>query len=431
MSTLELDAAAPVYGGMCLSRHEGVVFVKGTIPGERAVVEMRDKRRDYSIADAVEILKPSADRVEPRCSVYGRCGGCHYQHMAYDRQVGVKGEILLDCLKRIGKLDPPDVKIITGRQWGYRVKAQLKISAGGALGFYRENSREVVPFETCHILDEGLSGLIGRLSEAIRQASVTENPLAGVKEIHVLKGDNAVAYVTGRDFSRDLPRLFTDAGFDGVTMSGAATKGLEGTSGGISGLSNVSGEKASSVGDAYCCLRMGDLVYTVSPQGFLQSNWELNLVLIKAVMDALGDVEGKRVLDVYAGAGNFALPLAGSAAEVTAVEENPVSAGDGIRNAGINGFTNIKYVTAPFEKMKNGGYDAAVLDPPRRGLSNAAMEKLLAMPPGRVAYVSCNPSTFARDAAKLSAAYDMTEVGLVDMFPNTFHCESFGLFIRK
>jgi 23S rRNA (uracil1939-C5)-methyltransferase len=407
-AALELDAAAPVYGGMCLSRHEGVVFVKGTIPGERAVVEMRDKRRDYSIAEAVEILRPSADRVEPRCSVYGVCGGCHYQHMSYDRQVGIKGEILHDCLKRIGKLDAPSAKIITGRQWHYRVKAQLKIAPGGAFGFYRENSREVVPFKTCHILDEGLSALVERLGEAVRGASGSENPLQGVKEIHVLKGDNAVAYVTGRGFSGAPARLFTDAGFDGVTMEGAA-----------------------SAGDAYCRLRMGDIVYTVSPQGFLQSNWELNPALIKAVTEALGDVAGKRVLDVYAGAGNFALPLAGRGALVTAVEENPVSAGDGIRNAGINGFKNVTYVTTPFEKMKNAGYDAAVLDPPRRGLSNAAMGKLLDMSPARVVYVSCNPSTFARDALKLSAAYDMTDLALVDMFPNTFHCESLGLFIRK
>jgi 23S rRNA (uracil1939-C5)-methyltransferase len=408
MSLLELDAVAPVYGGMCLSRHEGVVFVKGAIPGERAAVEMRDKRRDYSIADAVEILKPSADRVEPRCSVYGLCGGCHYQHIKYDRQVGIKGEIFSDCLKRIGKLDAPSARVITGRQWNYRVKAQLKIAPGGAFGFYRENSREVVPFKTCHILEEGLSALIERLGEAIRGASGSKDPLEGVKEVHVLKGENAVAYVTGRDFSGALARLFTDAGFDGVTMAGSA-----------------------SVGDAYCRLRMDNLDYTVSPQGFLQSNWQLNLSLIKAVTEALGGVAGKRVLDVYAGAGNFALPLAGRGAEVTAVEENPVSAADGIRNAALNGFKNVKYITVPFEKMKAGGYDAAVMDPPRRGLSNAAMEKLLAMSPARVVYVSCNPSTFARDAAKLSADYDMTEVGLVDMFPNTFHCESFGLFVRK
>ncbi|MES0335369.1 MAG: hypothetical protein SFH39_03270 [Candidatus Magnetobacterium sp. LHC-1] len=105
MEQVELETEAPLYGGLCLSRHNGVVFVRGTIPGERVVAQLREHKRDYSIADAIEILQGSDDRVEARCPVFSVCGGCHYQHISYERQLALKEEIVTDCLQRIGKTD--------------------------------------------------------------------------------------------------------------------------------------------------------------------------------------------------------------------------------------------------------------------------------------------------------------------------------------
>jgi 23S rRNA (uracil1939-C5)-methyltransferase len=176
---------------------------------------------------------------------------------------------------------------------------------------------------------------------------------------------------------------------------------------------------------------LSGLRYSISPWGFFQSNWALNVGVSLALAEALGDLTGKRVLDMYAGAGNFSLPLAGGAKEVVAVEENRHSIKDGERNAGLNGFKNFKLVEGRAESAKlKGDFDAALLDPPRPGLTKAAMDRVLGMAPQRVAYVSCNPSTLARDLKKLGDRYGVDSVRLIDFFPNTYHIEALAMLTR-
>lgn len=415
MQQIELDTIAPLYGGMCLSRFNanpptqsgkglnGVVFVKGTIPGEKVIAEVREQKRDYSIAEAIEILNSSYDRVKPRCPVYTDCGGCHYQHISYERQLAMKEEIVLDCLQRIGHVETNLAETLSAGQWNYRSKAQFKISEDGRVGFYRENSRDFIPIKECHLVKNEINRLVGKLSGA--------RFLRGLKEIHIMCGNNVVAFVKGQDGQdTDESRLdfLIDMGLDGAVS-----------------------ESGKYAGDAFCKLNTGTGIYTVSPQGFLQANWELNLRLVDKVRQLLGPLQDKAILDVYGGAGNFSIPLAREAREVTVVEENPYSIGDGNRNILLNRIKNVKFVSKPFEKLKGTGrFDIAIVDPPRAGLSNAAMEKLLALSPDKIAYVSCNPSTFARDTGKLKESYSLSSVRLSDMFPNTYHCEIAGIFTR-
>jgi 23S rRNA (uracil1939-C5)-methyltransferase len=173
------------------------------------------------------------------------------------------------------------------------------------------------------------------------------------------------------------------------------------------------------------------LVYTVSPWSFFQSNWALNCEVIRTIKEALGPLEKTRVLDLYAGAGNFSLPLAREGADVVAVEDNPHAIKDGQRNVSYNKVRRYKFVSGRAEDAKvKGEFDIALLDPPRPGLTKETMKRVMELAPERIAYVSCNPSTFARDLGKLSGLYTIDSVRMIDLFPNTYHIESLA-FLTK
>ncbi len=408
MEQVELETEAPLYGGLCLSRHNGVVFVRGTIPGERVVAQLREHKRDYSIADAIEILQGSDDRVEARCPVFSVCGGCHYQHISYERQLALKEEIVTDCLQRIGKTDIALESTLAGQQWHYRSKAQFKLAGDGTIGFYKEDSRDVVSVQECFICKASINALLRKLSGA--------RFVRGIREIHILSGENTIAYIKGADVDEGRMDFFLDVGFDGAVL-----------------------ESGPSVGATSCRFMLGDLSYVVSAQTFFQSNWELNLRLIQQLSEALGDVDGMSILDAYGGAGNFSLPLSLRCRGATVLENNPYAIADGKRNIQDNNLKNIRYISRPLEKIKETGagdkktakYDIVIVDPPRVGLTTAGVLRLLALSPQRIAYVSCNPATFARDIHKLSKEYTLASVRLVDMFPNTYHCEVLGILNRR
>ncbi|MEO5355730.1 MAG: class I SAM-dependent RNA methyltransferase [Nitrospirae bacterium YQR-1] len=390
---------------MCLSKKDGVIFVKGALPGERVIAELTESKRDYSIAQTVEILNGSTDRVTPRCKDYNLCGGCHYQHISYQRQLSIKEEILLDCLQRIGKIDIPLSETVFLNQWNYRNKAQFKVSGQNepGIGFYREHSRHVIPISQCHLLNPTINKFLEKLTGA--------RFLRGLKEIHILTGDNTIAYVKGDGVDEAQLDFFIDIGFDGVVS-----------------------DEGLSLGRSFCVLENSrpQFTYTVSPMGFLQANQGMNALLVEKVLELAGPIEGKSVLDVYGGGGNFAIPLSFSARSVTVIEENRHSVEDGLRNVKLNNVKNVTFKAKPFEKYRSlQTYDVVITDPPRAGLTNNAMETLKALSPAKIVYVSCNPSTFARDAAKLLDKYVLSSVRLFDMFPNTYHAETLSVFDLK
>jgi 23S rRNA (uracil1939-C5)-methyltransferase len=198
------------------------------------------------------------------------------------------------------------------------------------------------------------------------------------------------------------------------------------------GFSGVAFEDGSYRGKGHVALDLNGLIYTISPHGFFQSNWDLNVKVAKEIKEGLEPLDGKRVLDMYAGAGNFSLLLAGSAREVVAIEENPNSIKDGQRNVELNGIRKFRFVQGKAENAKaRGQFDIIILNPPRQGLKNAAMDRVLDILPQRIAYISCNPSTFARDLKKLKERYEIDSVRMMDFFPNTYHLESLAFLTRK
>jgi 23S rRNA (uracil1939-C5)-methyltransferase len=395
-----LKAGAPVYGGLVLSRNDGIIFIRGAVPGEVVEVRVDEKKRDYSVASVTDVIEPSSFRVAPPCPYFGDCGGCQLQYISYERQVSMKSDVLLDCLRRIGEVEAELEPPLAGRDFHYRRRAQFKVSKDGLMGFYREGTRDVVAVGECPLMVDEINRL---------RAAVEPRALAGVKEIHITCGDYPVALIKGRDFDEDLSALFMGYGFSGVAFQ-----------------DGVYSEKG------FVSLDLLGLTYTVSPWSFFQSNWELNQSVVGLLGEGLAPLEGKRVLDLYAGAGNFSLNLASAASAVVGVEEKPSAVKDGERNLLINKIRNYRFVGSKAETARLGGdFDVVVLDPPRPGLSREAMKRVREMAPEKVAYVSCNPATFARDLKRLKDDYEIDSIRMIDLFPNTYHIEAMAFLTRK
>lgn len=404
-------AETPVYGGYVLCREGKIVFIRGAVPGELVEISIDEKKRDYSLATARHIIEPSPYRRKPPCPVFGICGGCQVQFMEYEKQVSVKEEILLDALKRIGEIDVALMPSMVGKEFGYRHRAQLKISSRGAVGFYREGTREVVNIEECPLMVEEMNGFL-------RKARALD--LRGIKELHVSSGDTMTLLIKGTA-AEETVQAFMETGVSGIAF-----------------------ENGDSVGKDYISLDLNGLSYSVTPWSFFQSHWTLNRAVVAEVVRQLTPMGETRILDLYAGAGNFSLPLSRIAQEVVAVEENSAAVEDGRRNLMLNGIKNCTFVHGIVGKnlmskkkdavarlFEDAPYGCIIIDPPRTGLPVDCVRKIMDAGSERIVYVSCNPATLARDIKKMREHYDVESVRMVDFFPNTYHIEALAFLRRK
>jgi 23S rRNA (uracil1939-C5)-methyltransferase len=396
-----LKSTTPAYGGYSIARDDKVILIRGAIPGEVVEAEIEERRKDYSLARVVQVVEPSEHRVEPLCRVFGTCGGCQLQFISYEKQLQMKEEILADSLGRIGKLELPLGETLSDAQWHYRLRAQFKVSKTGEAGFFREASREVVSFDDCPLMCPEINTLLAK----IKEKELTRN----LSDIHIAAGETPVALLKGKDFDTSLLDDFVNAGLSGISYNDSV-----------------------SYGGAYTSFDLNGLRYTVSPRTFFQAHWELNRKVAGFVAEQLMPLEGRSILDLYAGAGNFSLPLASLGGKVTAVEENSHATEDGRRNIELNGIGNCRIIKSSAEKYKLGGkFDVLLLDPPRPGLTSEVARKIMENPADRIVYISCNPATLARDLKKLREKYDIESVRLIDFFPNTYHIEAIAFLAVK
>jgi len=392
-----LKSLQPAYGGYTIARDEKVILVKGAIPGEVVEVNVEEKKRDYAIASVVNVIEPSEYRIEPRCPVFGSCGGCQLQFISYEKQLMMKDEIILDSLKRLAGVEMSLDPALSDLMWNYRHRAQFKVSRNGETGLFRESSRDVVAFQSCPLMNHEINALL----QKIKEADIVRN----LSEIHMAVGDSALVFLKGREIDRALADKYLAIGFSGVMLDDGTCSGA-----------------------AYTHFDLNGLSYTVAPRTFFQAHWSLNRKVVDFVVQQLSPLAGKRVLDLYAGAGNFSIPLAAHADEVVAVEENPAAVEDGVRNLGLNNLKNCRFVRMTAEKYKmKKKFDVLVLDPPRPGLTSDVANKILENPAGTIVYISCNPATLARDLKKLKEKYEIKAVRQIDFFPNTFHIETVSL----
>lgn len=389
--SLELRVEKLIYGGEGLSRQAGeVIFTPFVLPGETVEAERLDARQHVQRTRLLRVAEASPDRVEPPCPVFGRCGGCHYQHAAYDAQLRLKREILAETLRRTGKIDFDASRILTvaGEPFGYRNRAQFHFE-GNRIGYREMNSRRLVPIGQCPICSPKINEVIASLNRMVRDRRWPDF----LGSIEVFTDERQVQWNV-RESSRPVGRRF----FEWLAAE------IPGT---------VPGP---------LMYRVNEDDFEVSGTSFFQVN---RFLLPRLTALATGGVRGATAWDLYAGAGLFTLPLARRFESVVAVEAGR-SAAD-LRVNAERAALGIKVSTEQTESFLAGARTApefVLADPPRAGLGKVVMARLRELRPPVLVIVACDPATLARDLAGLVPAYAIEEITMVDLFPQTFHLET-------
>lgn len=433
---IELHIERLAYGGDAIARLDDgrTAFVRGGCPGDTVAFVLEEDKGRFVRGSVESVISASTDRVRPQCPFFGECGGCHWQHIAYERQLCAKRDEVADALARIGHLDGTTSvvsdTVASPTAYGYRNKIELVVDASSPrplLGFHRAGSDRIVPVDQCLLLPKNLRRAPKALNGALRY-------LAGESDL----GINRVA-LRAATHTRDVEiALWTaPAAFPRTAAAKTLGQAVPATSiVRVLSKANGKGRKVAGVevlsGKGCWRERVSGHSFTVSAPSFFQVNTKAAELLVELVLDALQPDGTDRVLDLYAGAGTFTLPLAAVAGEVVAVE----AAGSAVRDLRRNLEENALWAEvvggdAAREFGSLGRFDLVVVDPPRAGLDAAVIGALGRARPRALAYVSCDPATLARDAARLAdAGYTLTQATPVDLFPQTYHIETVARFER-
>lgn len=407
------------------------VFVHGALPGEEVRFRYNRLQKRYDEGTAVEVLVSSPERVEPRCPHFGVCGGCSLQHQDPDAQIRMKQAILADVLARLGKVEPREwLPPLAAEHWGYRRKARLGVKLvekkGGILvGFRERGSAFLAQLSRCEVLHPSVGERIGALAELIAGLAMRER----IPQVEVAVGDGPVVLVfrvldpPGADDLARLSVFGADHGFHVYLQEG--------------GPETIRPLPGHAVDLNYSLPRHGVRIH-FGPSDFTQVNLELNRLMVDRAVDLLDPQPDERVLDLFCGLGNFTLPLARRAAEVVGVEGDAGLVERATANAERNGIANVRFLAADLYGAHDSAswprerFSAALLDPPRSGALQV-LDLLPALGVERILYVSCYPSTLARDADRLvnGLGYRLIAAGAMDMFPHTAHVESMALFEKR
>ncbi|WP_137671237.1 23S rRNA (uracil(1939)-C(5))-methyltransferase RlmD [Paenibacillus naphthalenovorans] len=437
------------HDGEGVGRVDGfTLFIHGALPGERVRVKVLKVKKQYGYAKLLEILEASPDRVDAPCPIYKQCGGCQLQHLSYEAQLRWKRQLVIDNLTRIGKLQVAGEEQEEGvavhptlgmsDPWRYRNKAQVPIGLGseeGGLvgGFYAQGSHRIINMKACLIQHENNDTVVAAVKRIARELGIRPYDEESGKGLlrHVIArcgfntGEIMVVLVTnGKDISRadELVGLIREE-IPGV-RSICQNVNMERT--------NVIFGSETKVlwGSDVIYDTIGDIRFAISARSFYQVNPVQTEVLYGKALEYAQLTGEEIVIDAYCGIGTISLFLAQRAGKVYGVEIVPEAIEDARRNALLNGVRNAEFevgaaeAVIPAWKQQGVTPDVIVVDPPRKGCDAALLETIVAMRPERVVYVSCNPSTLARDLRVLEdGGYRTVEVQPVDMFPHTVHVE--------
>ncbi len=431
---LEVEIESLAYGGEGVAHAPRAIFVAGAAPGDRLRLRVREDHGRWARADVVEILHPSPDRRPPPCPIAGTCGGCQWQHVVEASQRAAKRQAVEDALRRIGGLEEITVPplLVAGPPLGYRRRARLQLRLAGGefvLGFHAPGSQGVVDIPDCIQMSDGLR----RAHAALRAALAAAGAPSGVAEIELAVGSEDGPGVAAFRMSRRAPRG-ARAQLEKVAAAAVSSDGLQGLAvlGPFDRLIGQWGDVTISHQVSAGTLPGAPYMLRQRAWSFAQAGWEANQLLVRTVIEALGEPPPRRLLELYAGSGNFTVPLSALCGEVTAVEGDPQATQDLCENLARAG-SGAHVLALPVERAfrRVAAVDAVLLDPPRGGAA-AALPGLTALNPARIVYVACDPATLARDLRTLTGeGYRVAEVKALDLFPQTYHVEVVATCIRK
>jgi 23S rRNA (uracil1939-C5)-methyltransferase len=395
------------YGGDALGRlSDGrAVFVPFALPGETVRVRSVNEKRGHVRAELIEVLEPSPDRIAPKCKHFGVCGGCHYQHLPYQAQLTAKTEILHDQLTRIGKIgNPPVMQIVpSSTEWNYRNHVQFHLLRDGKLGYIDAHSRSFIPVSECHLPEPPLNNLWPKLEF---------DPGLGLERVSLRLGVDDETMLVLESDSPETPELELEANLSVVHLT--------------------NNDVVVMAGDDHLTMIVNDRLFQVSAASFFQVNTEMAEKMVGHLLAHLQVSPATTLLDVYCGVGLFSAFFAPRVGRLIGIESSPSACEDFAVN--LDEFDTIELYQAPAEDVLpflDVKSEFLIVDPPRAGLEKRALDTLLERGPARIAYVSCDPSTLARDAARLIAGgYRLVQVTPFDLFPQTYHIESISFFER-
>ncbi len=443
-------------GGRTVAKAGGyVIFVRGGVPGDRARIRLHRARGSHGEGRVIELLEPSPDRVpEPPCAHFGTCGGCSFQNLSYDAQLVGKRRLIADALSRIGGLRGIEVAPVEPSPdvWAYRNKMEFSFArrrwllpeeleagvdgaSGAALGLHVPRIFDkVVEVADCTIQDSRMNQILALTREVARASSLRAydtRDREGFWRFLVLR--------RGRNTGQVMANLVT--AWNEPDVAGVWAAALLSRFGELTTCVNgIAPRPASAVildelhllhGEGSIVDRIGDLEFEISPGSFFQPNTAAAEQLYRIIAREAGDLRGKRVFDLYCGTGTIALFLAREAAKVVGLELVESAIANARRNAQRNRIANVAFSagdvrgTLAGAVRRHGAPDVVILDPPRAGNHPKVLAELLDLRPARIVYVSCNPSTLARDLAILAqGGFRVASAHPVDLFPHTPHSET-------
>lgn len=426
------------HDGRGVARHEGkTVFVAGALPGEKVQVAHYRRQKRFSECESRNISQLSADRVEPLCPHYEACGGCQLQHLSPEKQLYFKQQNLLSLLKRQQEVDVGKVlEPIVSSPYGYRSRVRLGVDAQQRLAFREQHSDKLVPIGECSVLQPSLAAVLPQLQAWLDSLP----PKSGVSHIELVAGyELSGEVVTGviirhvkplsDAFKQAVSAVTTPQGVFKCWFQSQKNGALQDLTGAIVDprMYFVLGEDSSLQKP----IRLG-----FHPQDFTQVNSQVNPLMVTQALSWLELSSSDRVVDLFCGIGNFTLPMALSASKVIGIEGVESMVVRGQENGAQNDLQNSTFLALDLNSqalgalMRRERVNKLLLDPPRAG-AKFVCEQMAESGVERLVYVSCNPASFARDAAILvGVGYKLTELRVLDMFPQTAHMETMALFVR-
>ncbi len=412
--------------------NDKVYFVDGVLADEEVIFTPFNKKRGQFTGRLEELVKVTADRVDPPCEYFGVCGGCALQHLAPAAQIKFKAQTLKENMARIGRVEPKTwLKPLQDELWHYRRKARPGVKfvpkkGGVIIGFREKASSYLTSLKSCLTLDKKISDLLPALHDLFAASSIYNQ----IPQIEVAAADNAVAMVV-----RHLAPFNAD---DLDAMEAFAKQHEVQLFLQPGGLKTIHPHFPVSPEPLYYELSDYSLKLEFLPSDFLQVNGKVNEKMVAQTIEFLELSEGDRVLDLFCGLGNFTLPLATSGASVLGVEGEQSLVERALHNAKINNLPEAQFSCANLhldgaEKgLPAKGFNKLLIDPPRSGAELIVEAYVPILQPELIVYVSCNPATLARDAATLvhKHGYVLEKAGAIDMFPHTAHVESIAVFRR-
>ncbi len=408
MQTYDVLITTMTYGGEAMGRlRDGrAVFVPYVLPGETVRIRLVDEKKGYARGELIEVLQASPERIQPRCPHFMLCGGCHYQHIPYEKQLVYKQQVLRDQLERIGGFVNPPVEPTrpSPQEWYYRNSIQFHFASDGQLGFQAWHTEHVIPIEVCFLPEQEINSIWPHLDL---------EPVPGLERVSLRQGADEEAMLILESSTPEAPEMAVeDLPISVVHTSPDGSLIMAGSNNLVMG---ILGRQ-----------------FIVSAESFFQVNTLQATEMVNHVLENLPRSSNTVLLELYSGVGLFSAFLAPKVARLVAVESSASANSDFEVN--LDEFDNVELYEGTAEAVLphlDIQPDVVLADPPRAGLGPRVVDRILALQPSMLAYVSCDPATLARDGKRLAAGgYQLTKATPFDMFPQTYHIESVSFWTK-